>query len=171
MSRSKILILYLIASVPISFVVVSFLYDYVTWIEPLNNITSEDILFMDKGTHQGSYDQNHSPSMKSTTYVKDEKGVYSAVVELQSHKHSHMIRNDTTYSATIRQGDMLIVDCKNDLKYPGTDVEAFYVASMNNTYIEFHHYLLTMPDKFQCKYPEIIDHGLNMKWPEFVKFP
>ena len=169
MERRTILILYLIASIPISFFTVSFLYDYVTWIEPLNNISSEDILFLDKGTHQGSYDQSHSPSMKSTTYIKDENGLDSVLVQLQSHKYSHMIPNGTDYSATLRQGDMFIVDCENDPERDSSSVETFYVALMNSTYIEFHHYLLIMPEKFQCKFPEIIDHGLNMKWPEFNK--
>ena len=169
MERRTILILYLIVSIPISFFTVSFLYDYVTWIEPLNSITSKDILFLDKGTHQGNYGEDHFSSMKSSTYVKDETGEHSVIIEIQSHKYSHMIPNGTDYSATLRQGDMFIVDCKNDHERKNSDVEAFYVASMNSTYIEFHHYLLIMNDKFQCKFPEIIEHGLNMKWPEFNK--
>ena len=171
MILSRLLILYLIASVPISFIVVSFIYDYFTWIEPLNNITSNDILFLDKGIHQGSYTQNHSPSMKKILYVENEGGEDYAMVELQSHEHSHMIPVNADYSTTIRHGDMLIVDCENDPKYDTTNVEAFYVSSMNSTYIEFHHYLLLMPVTFQCKFPEIIDHGLNMTWPEFAIFP
>ena len=169
MERKTILILYLIASIPISFFTVSFLYDYATWIEPLNNIAPDDILFLDKGTHQGNYDFDHSPSMKNITYVSDENGGHSAVVELQSHKYSHMIPHGTDYSVTLRQGDMFIVDCENDPERDSSSVETFYVALMNSTYVEFHHYLLIMPEKFQCKFPEIIDHGLNMKWPEFNK--
>ena len=110
----------------------SFIYDYFTWVEPLNNITSNDILFLDKGTHQGSYDQIHFPSMNDILYVENDGGGNYTVVELQSHEHSHMMHGNTDYSTTIRHGDMLIVDCKNDPKYHTTNVEAFYVASINS---------------------------------------
>ena len=77
----------------------------ITWIEPLNNITSNDILFLDKGTHQGSYAQNHSPSMKKILYVENEGGEDYAMVELQSHEHSHMI---LLMLIILQQLDMLI---------------------------------------------------------------
>ena len=165
MERKTILLFYLIASMPISFFTVSFLYDYVTWIEPLNNITSDDILFLDKGTHQGSYDETHFPSMKNITYVDDG----SALIEFQSHKFNNFIQDDIDYVATINQRDMLIVDCRKESRFSATFAQTYLVTVLNKTYVEFYHYDLTLPINFQCKYPEIIEYGLDMDWPDFYK--
>ena len=68
----------------------------------------------------------------------------------------------------IEQDDMLIVDCKNMSKFGTIFAQTYHVAVLNNVYVEFHHYDVALPLDFQCKYPEIIEHGLSMKWSDLL---
>ena len=150
---------------PLFVVAADRVYQHQTWVVPLNNIESDDILFLDHGSHQGSYDETHFPSMKNITYRDDG----SALIKFQSHKFNNFIQDDIDYTGTINQGDMLIVDCRKESRFGATFAQTYLVTVLNKTYVEFYHYDLTLPIDFQCKYPEIIEYGLDMDWPDFYK--
>ncbi|MCH9658301.1 hypothetical protein K0U27_06335 [archaeon] len=141
MNWSTITLLCLIGSLPLFVIAADKIHQYQTWIVPLSSVDSKDIVFLDRGSHQGSYDEIHFPSMKNITYA----GENSAVVEFQSHRYSDFIQDDLSYVAMIEQDDMLIVDCKNMSKFGATFAQTYHVAVLNDVYVEFHHYDVAFP--------------------------
>ena len=143
------------------------LYDYGKWYVPLNRINQTDIIFND--SHVSAYDDGIlTPTVSNMTYV-DENTVKISFQDNNFSIGAYKIPNKFDFTATLDVGDTFIAMChdaNSDNKYR---IDIFHLYDMNKTHAIFDHYGSFLPKEAECKYPDIIEHGFDVKWREFTK--
>lgn len=142
------------------------LFNYGKWTVPLNELSDSPIYYGDQHISMYGDKPKLTPTVSSVDYIDEN------TLELTFNKNGffmgdYEIPNEFEFVTKLKVGDKFISSCFYSDVAKLFHISIFHLVEITDTHSIFNHHNADLPPQAECKYPEIIEHSLNIDWNDF----